>query len=299
MDDAELWALARGALGSATPLRLKALQPFLDETGLDGSTFVLLMLVFSQEPETAAVIELRKLSPYTSMNRFAALLGGAMEAGLLQEPEPGTYRLTKRGQELVKAVSTRSEAMIAELAVLDRGDAERLLALLTRVVDTAVAIPTPREPWFTVQARRLLQVDADPVAAVVGCLACLDAYRSDAHAAAWVSTELEPVAAEEMTVLWRESAMPFTALMERLEGRGHRRGHSHDEYRAGLHELRQRSLVEGPDDALQLSGKGRELREMVEEETDRRFHAAWGCLDAEERAELAGLLSRLSERLQT
>lgn len=297
MDERELWEVGRATLGSVAPLRMEALAPFFAETGLDASTFVLLLLVLAQEPETAAIGDLRKVSPYTSLERFGVLLDGAVQAGVLEGPAPGVYRLSKKGSARMAEAAASTDDLIAERCSLAAGDAASMLVLLRRVLHAALDADSPRDPWYTRQLDVLMGRDprAGPVALVVGCLESINAYRSDSHAAVWAATGVSPVAAEATSVLWRQSPMSFPALVERLQGVGYRRGHRPEAYQQALKELRGAGLVEGTDDALALSNKGQELRETVETDTDARFYGPWGCLGDQERAELGRHLTRLRD----
>jgi DNA-binding MarR family transcriptional regulator len=122
----------------------------------------------------------------------------------------------------------------------------------------------------------------------------LNAFRDDAHLAAWKPYEVSGHAWEALTFVWRGEASTAEELVEKLSSRGH----SVEAYTEALAGLVGRGWVEETSDGYRITEKGQALRQQAEEATDRIFFAPWACLDAAENAQLHDLLTRLGHNLQ-
>jgi hypothetical protein len=100
---------------------------------------------------------------------------------------------------------------------------------------------------------------------------------------------------EAFTLLWRGEATTLAAIHEKLSWRGY----LPEEYAAALNELAQRHwlVCEGTD--YRLTDKGRDLRQLAEDETDRVFYTPWTCLSSQERAHLGRLLTAFGKAVTT
>jgi hypothetical protein len=129
------------------------------------------------------------------------------------------------------------------------------------------------------------------------CLDYLNAFRDDAHLAAWQPYGVSGHAWEAFTFVWRGDAHTAAELAEKLP----RRGHSAPAYAEALSDLAGRGWVEETSDgyAYRITEKGRTLRQQAEEATDRYFFAPWTSLNNVEIAQLHTLLTRLRDSLQT
>lgn len=107
----------------------------------------------------------------------------------------------------------------------------------------------------------------------------------------WQPSGLSATALESLTLLWRGEANSLAAVCEKLA----HRGHPPQVYAGALAELRERGFVEGPDSTPRVTDAGQTFRDQVEADTDCYFFVPWSCLDEAEKAELAGLLSRLRD----
>lgn len=123
-------------------------------------------------------------------------------------------------------------------------------------------------------AHRELPEPADPYLRLHQYLTNLRYIRQHDHAQAWVSRGLTAPAMVVMTSLWH--------------------GDPVDPGADGLDELQASGLAAGP---AALTDAGRELREAIEEDTNRRAQASFRVLDAAAGAEFLTVLRKLPGRL--
>jgi len=180
---------------------------------------------------------------------------------------------------------------MADVDPLPPVDSQRLAGLFDRLVQSSLNTPPPPDTWCISLSYKLMPAAHLPLPYTEQAISCLAGYRDDAHLAAWQPSGLSATALESLTFLWRGEADSLDAVCEKLAHRGHPR----QVYAGALAELRERGFVAGPDSAPQVTEAGQTFRDQVEADTDRYFFAPWTCLDEAEKAELAGLLTRLRD----
>jgi putative protease len=267
---------------------------FLHLNGLAEHTIGILLAAVTLDPGTISPERLQVRGPYTAAQTYMVRLHAAAEKGFLSEPEPGEFRLSRRGRMAVqKLIADGRKAMCAA----DSSPAEeslRLVQLLRRLVQACMFTPPPPDTWSIRLSYQLMPAEAPPMPFIEQALSCLQSYRDDAHLAAWQPSGLSAPAFEALTLIWRGQAGSLEALYDRLAVRGFE---LHD-YKAALGELRRRGLLEGRDTALRLTSSGGSFRDQVEHDTDLYFFTPWDCLITVDKKELACLLSSLRDGLR-
>jgi DNA-binding MarR family transcriptional regulator len=174
-------------------------------------------------------------------------------------------------------------------------DLERLASLLHRLVKSCLTTPEPPGKWCIIHSRRNDPGDnASVVVQIDQYLSDLAAYRDDVHLAAWQSHSVEGHIWEALTYLWRGEATTLEGLYQKLE----RRGYSQEEYKQALEGLIRRGWVKDEAGKYRVTPLGQEVRQAVEEVTDRYFYGAWTCLSLKEIEELQTLLIHMRDGLQ-
>ncbi len=314
MKDHDLWNLLRQAYAAIAGRYDPVAERIVTESGVDARTWgvLLAVLTFDLTPSPlhppspllagegkggwgvgARYFLLR--GPYTAMESYQSRLQAAANKCYLAEVAPGEYRLTETGRTATERFVTEVRAAMAQADPLPPAEAARLASLLDRLVQASLHTPPPPDTWSISLADKLMPAADPPLPYIEQLISCLTAYRDDAHLAAWRPSGLSATALESLTLLWRGEADSLEALGQKLAPRGHPR----QVYAQALAELRQRGFIAGPDETLRLTPAGQTFRDQVEAATDRYFFASWGCLDAGEKEELAGLLIRLRDGLKT
>jgi hypothetical protein len=123
-----------------------------------------------------------------------------------------------------------------------------------------------------------------------------NAFRDDAHMAAWQSYQLDGYVWEAFALVCDGQANSAATLFEQLAYRGYSCG----EYAAALETLTRRSWLE-PDataGAYSVTAAGRAAWVHVERLTDSYFYAPWSCLAEAQIEELRALLLRCIAQLR-
>jgi len=314
MNDHELWDLLRQAYAAIASRYDPVAERIVTESGVDARTWGILLAVLTfgltpsplhpPSPLLAGEgkgdwgVEARWFlvrGPYTAAEAYQSRLAATASKGYLAEVAPGAYRLTETGRAATERFVAELRAAMAQADPLPHAAAARLASLLERLVQASLHKPSPPDTWSISLSHKLMPAADPPLPYSEQLISCLTAYRDDAHLAAWRPSGLSATALEALTLLWRGEADSLEALCQKLAPRGHPR----QVYAQALAELRQRGFIAGPDDAPRLTPAGQTFRDQVEAATDRYFFAPWGCLNAGEKEELAGLLIRLQDELKT
>lgn len=295
MESKSLWPLALEAMQALGRHYGPAMERAATERRVpEWYGWLLPALVFDPEPISAARLRLR--NPYTASRLFQQRLAKAAEEGFLA-PVTGQeedYRLTAQGKEAGQSVIQAAYAEMRRLRPLPVADLERLTDLLLRLVDSCLAAPEPPGKWCLSTSRRTDPGEGAPLMVRIDqYLTDLAGYRDDAHLAAWQPYPISGHAWEALTLLWREGPQTLEALYQKLG----RRGHTVEEYRQALQELKQRGWITEEEAVYQVTASGSEIRQSAEQATDDYFYAPWSCLNSQEIEELAGLLQRLRDAL--
>ncbi len=234
--------------------------------------------------------------PYASPALLQARVSSFLTKGLLQEVAPQEYILTDKAVDLIRNWVARGREHLASLAPLPRQDLERLAALLSRVVQAALAAPPPPDKERLLGSRRLAPASAAvPTVQVDQYLTDLYWFRDDAHAAAWRKAGLDSISIEVLTLLWRGEAHDVDGLSAALS---ERRGYTHDDYASCVRALADRGLVDTSQPTLTVTAAGRALREGIEATTDRYYMFPWTTLPPVEVKQLRDLLQRFTAALK-
>jgi hypothetical protein len=298
MNTGDLWHLSWEALQALGAHYGPAIDHAAEGIGIPlGEWYGWLMAARIFEPYPVSTARLQVRAAYSAPARLDEDLAKGVHMGLL-EPAAGIkgreYHLTEQGHWAIRhLIDTAYTAMIA-LHPLPNADLERLDALLYRLVRASLAVPEPPGKWCLRIARHYDPGESAPaIVRLDQYLSDLDAYRDDAHLAAWQPCGVSGQTWEAFTMLWRHGLLTLDQLATRLR----RRGHTPETYAVALDELAARGWIARDGDAYQLTDEGRSQREAAEATTDRYFYAPWSCLSASETAELSDLLIRVQEGL--
>jgi len=234
--------------------------------------------------------------PYASPTLLQAHRDALLSKGLLQEVTLQEYILTDAAVDLLRRWMEREREHLASLTSLPRQDLDRLAALLSRVVQAALAAPPPPNKTHLLGSRRMAPLaDAAPMVRIDQYLTDLYWFRDDAHVSAWREASFNSISIEVLTLLWRGEAQDVDALTAAL---AERRGYTREEYAGCVQVLAECGLVDASQPALSLTEAGRALREGIEATTDEYYMFPWTVLLPVELKQLRDLLQRLTASLK-
>ena len=295
MKEQDLGNLIREAWTALSPHYEPAIECIIDESGLEGRLWGVLLAVYTFEPDLATPAHFLVRIPYTAADLYLGRLNSAVQAGYLEEVEPGKFRLSVNGRsELNRFIRDARDAM-SSANPLSLTESKRLTSLLDKLVQSCLNTDPPPDTWSVCHSFKLMPEMDPPMPYIEQGFSCISAYRDDAHLAAWKQSGLSATALETLTILWRGDAYSLNSLIKKLDYRGH----SLRVYSKALTVLRERGYISGDDDKLVITPTGRYFRDRVESDTDGYFFAPWSCLSDSEKVELGDLLVILRDGLKT
>ncbi len=247
---------------------------------------------FDPEPLTVANVRVRDI--YASERIVAAILDLLTAAGMLDRTLDGAYYLTESGREMAESLFARSAEPLSNLNAQLTTDVDRLAALLGRIVESWLR-DGDRDSWSLAHSRnRAPAADAAALRRINQFCADFNAYRDDAHMAAWRKHGLEGIVWETFDFVLNGQANSAESLFQSLAYRGYATA----EFANFLTDLTQRGWIEAADAGYQATELGRSVRESAETATDYYFYAVWSQLPSAEIDALWSLMNQLNDELQ-
>ena len=291
----DLWPLAREAYDALGDVYGPVMaRTATEQCGIPAGSYFGWMLVepgVAPVPISAESLALR--GPYTAMSLNAERLAESARLGLLTPAGPGEYYLTEAGLAATQRIFGAAYAAMAPLHPLPEAGLQRLAGLLQRLVEAVQAAPEPPGKWSFRLSRRIDPGQYTPALVWIDqYLSDLNAYRDDAHLAAWRPYNISGATWEAFTRLWR-GARTLDDVCEQLAFRGHAR----TTYAAALIDLVVRGWLEADSDGYRVTAAGLAVRQEAEAATDRYFYAPWRSLSDPELDELCALLAGVRDGL--
>jgi hypothetical protein len=267
-------------------------QEKLAETGLEPQEWGTLAVAHDFEPGTASVARFQVRNPYANPQPIQEQLDKLVEKGMFEPAGGGEYRITDAGHRVVKTMNATLADVLRPLEPLPAADLERIAGLLRRLIDAIAAAPEPATPAFTANRSSDPGPQGPVMLRMLQYFADFNAFRDDAHLAAWRPVSVSGPAWEAMTFIWRGEVHTPAELAEKLTNRRW----TPDDYAAALREVAGRGWVIEQDGAYLMTDAGTNLRQEIEDQTDRYYYAPGRC-SAPPRWCAGSLLIRLRDRL--
>jgi hypothetical protein len=293
----ETWPLLGEGLGALGQVVGPALQEVIAELGLNEAPgWQHLLLATGIDPEGVTVERVHHRGAYTAKSRHAERLAGLAERGYLRESDAG-YVATEEAHRVVDELLARQREKLVELAPLTEAELTRLVELLNKLDAGIEALDEPvRQSWRDQRDRP----DGENLPLLerwLRLVSTVNAFRDDAHRAAWAPYDIDGHSWEIFTYIWNEEA---TSLDDLPDGLLDARGFPAEESEAAVQKLLDRRWIEAGDEAgkYRVSQQGKALRQGAEDATDNYFYAAWNALSASEIEEIKRLSEKLRDGLQ-
>jgi DNA-binding MarR family transcriptional regulator len=248
-------------------------------------------------PDPLSVTALRQRAVWSSPSIVAALLELLASEGWFDRIGD-QYHLTDEGRAIVSALVERRIKLITPLeSNLPAELTSQVEALMRRVIELSLNSPTPPGKWSLEHSvRRSPPADAVNVVKIFQYCADFNAYRDDAHMAAFQPQGIEAYVWEAFSQVWQGTATTSEAIYRALNYRGYAR----EDFRRALDELARRGWIEAADATgdYRVTDAGCAVRDEAERLTDQYFYAAWSSLAAGEAEELHRLMVTLKEQCE-
>jgi hypothetical protein len=119
----------------------------------------------------------------------------------------------------------------------------------------------------------------------------MNAFRDDAHIAAFTPVGVSGQVWETLTFVWNGEANTIEKLVERLPFRFY----TAEDYTKALEDLTQRGWIQPGDDGYTTTDAGQKIRDDAEAQTNTNYFGPWKVLSDEELTQLGDLLTGLKE----
>lgn len=279
--------------GAIYQLTRPVMDPLLAELELNerGLPFSLLQtLSFDPTPISGTAITTR--FPYATAASWDEHLHKLADKGLLTATENGKYGLTENGRSTVTQILDTFRDHLATITA--DVDLDRTAELLGRIVTACTNTSEPPAPNAIRQSRNIAPTDdASALAKIDQYLDDLNAFRDDAHIAAFASHKISGHGWELFTMLWRGDVTNAAEMAEKMAFRGH----DEASYSSALDDLVYRGWVTPKNGGYVLTPMGKEIREAAEVTTDRYFYRPWLVLNQADAHELHTLLTETNRQL--
>jgi hypothetical protein len=232
------------------------------------------------DPEPLSIERIRTRAVWSSERIVVALLDLMVSEKWLDR-NGDDYPLTVEGHAVIQGMIERRQAILSPLITyLGKDEVEPVERFMRRVLDASLTSSEPPGKWSLAHSRRRAPDDDAPtVFKLFQYCADFNAYRDDAHMAAFQPLGVDAFAWEAFSHVWRGTATTAQAIFNELPHLGYSRG----EYNEGLRQICEHGWVKTDDgEHYQITAEGRKIREEAERLTDEYFYGAWSCFtDAE------------------
>jgi DNA-binding PadR family transcriptional regulator len=246
------------------------------------------------DPEPLTVEKLRVRDTYGSERLVQAMLELLVSEQWLDRTSADTYLLTAAGRAVISRMLERSRSHNASIEPIPMPDIVRLEALLHRIIQASLASATPPGTWCLAHSRnRAPEHDVAPLTKIVQYFSDFNAFRDDAHMAAFQVHNIRGFVWEAFSCICGGEITSLDALYDQLARRGYTRG----EYAGALDELTRRGWLHSAGDhsVYTVTEAGHTVRAQAERLTDTYFYAPWSCLADREAETLQALLVQLRD----
>jgi hypothetical protein len=245
------------------------------------------------EPEPLSVERLRVRAVWSAEGLLQALLN-LMASEKWFHRRGSDYYLTEAGHAIKEHIVNRWPPILSPLQEKLLTDLDRLEVLLARVIAASLECSTPPGSWSLAHSRHRAPAPSSPaIVRIFHYCADLNAFRDDAHNAAWQPYRVHAFVWEAFSYLRNGLAETADQLFEQLAYRGYAR----EDYQAGLRDLAQRGWIDASEAGYALTEQGCSIHKTVEQLTDQYFYNPWSVLSLEEQHVSRRLLQKLNDEL--
>jgi len=291
-DEKKVFQLFGETSASIYPLARDVMRPLFAEHFSEQRFYQIIFFAYNLRPEPISLELFLKRNPYAKPESILEILEDAAEAGYLEKAGEGLYRPSRKGSSAIEIVHQAFYKHINQLDHFPADQIKELCSLLAKLVESISQIDLGRRKiCFDASYGGHIQVDQGSLAQVDQHLDDLNAYRDDAHIAAWTPTGVDGHTWEILTFVWNGDATTAEALNERLPYRQYTR----EDYQGSLEDLVRRGWIEESAAGYLVTKEGKKVRDEAEAATNENYFKSWKVLTDSELDRLGELLEELKE----
>lgn len=246
------------------------------------------------DPRPLSVARLRVRDIYAAPRLVTALLELMASERWLSRIGDDEYTLAPAGRRLLATMREERQAALSALPPPAGVDVGRLASFLQRLIEASKKADDPPGTWCLAHSRnRAPTPEAPPLVQLPQFFADFNAFRDDAHMAAWRPYGVAGHTWEAFAFLCNGRAESAAELAEQL----HYRGYDEGEYAAALSELAARGWLAAESGRYTVTTAGRAAHAEAEKRTNDYFYTPWSVLSDDECETLHTLLRRFRDAL--
>ncbi len=248
------------------------------------------------EPIPFAALQTNALNPYSTIDSFLDGLPRLVELGLLDQ-SGDSFMLTPTGRNLLTRGERDANNYAKARMHLPPCDLERLAATLTDIAERQRNAPEPAERAHQDRVPFLRRFDSRQTAPVQMeyAIYALQRARDDAHIASWRAVGLQGPEIELLSLLWTADARTEGELVEMTQARMRP-----SDVPLSLGRLKRKGYATVEPGTALITDLGREVRTIIECETDRIYFTPWPEIDLDwVFGRLETLVARITSPSQT
>lgn len=258
-----------------------------EKAGLTREEFWLLNR-FRYFPGSVAPGDFLTFGPYASVSTYEQRLESLVAKKFAEAVDTGRYRSAEAGRKLVDQLYRDYFAAIARHDRLNDTDVQRLGALADRVVAFLVRQPDVPSP-ITNATRSAFPDITRPWVYAERRVTALAVFRDDAHIAAWREDGWSGPRIAVSSALFRTAEpLPYDQLREAVAQLNDK------DFKSALSALHSGGEVaHNAEDIYRLTTAGWQVRQVIEDMTDRNYAVIFNALSPDELKEIITLLEQV------
>jgi hypothetical protein len=288
----QVFQLLGETTGSIFPIAREIMTPLFEEYFSEQRFYQPTFIAYQLSPEKLTKAIYQKRAPYNNPEAIRENLEDAAQAGYLEKVGEGEYQISAKGK---KAIDFVHEKFYGHINGVNQFPADKLQTL-TELLGALVESAARAELSSGILSLELVQgghpqVDPGTLAEVDQMLDDMNAYRDDAHFAAWSPYDVTGQVWEVLTFLWNGQASTAEKLVELLPFRSY----TEEEYQEALDQVVVLGWSEAGEGGYQLTDRGKEIRDKAEQDTNEFYFGPWKALSDQDLEKLKELLTELKE----
>jgi ribosomal protein S19E (S16A) len=249
-------------------------------------------MAYQLAPKPLTVHIVCRRTPYTRPETVKNTLNAAAEAGYLESDGKEGYLVSKKGSDAIEVVHKKFYTHVNQINQFADEKMKTLAGLMGKLVDSASqAVLKTELLCLNLSRQGHPPVEHGTLAMVDQYLDDMNAFRDDAHIAAWTPTGVNGLVWETLNFVWNGEAASAEKLAERLAVRNY----GEEDYQAALDELVEKGWIEAGDEGFVVTEDGKKIRDDAEEDTNTNYFIPWKVFSDSELVQLEKLLKELKE----
>ena len=291
-DQSQVFQLLGETAVSIFPIAGEIMGPLFEENFTEQRFYQPVFIAYQLSPKILTETLFQKRAPYTNPDAIHENLVDAVKAGYLEEEGAEGYRASQKGRDAIELFHEKFYNHVNELNQFPAEKMKKLAGLLGMIVEEVGKTElSSGNLSFTLVRDGHPEVDPGTLAEVDQLLDDLNAFRDDAHIAAWAPTGVSGQVWEALTFIWNGNASTTAELVEQLPYRSY----TEEEFQKALDKLVDKGWAEVGDEGFILTDTGKEIRDKAEQDTNDLYFGPWEVLSDDDLDLLGELLAELKE----